>query len=530
MADFTGTDGTDILVGTAGDDVFTPGGTTVAGESDWMSGGDGADLYQLFRGWDVNNSFIVDDRGTDGALDSVIGLGAFYQSASLGYQAWGGALRVGDDLIIDTPGRPNRFHSPGTPSAHLEIIGQYSGTGVESLQAGSVTYALPTQGRGSNGIDLMAGTDLADRFSSRGGDDLIFANGGNDKVHAGAGNDTVLAGAGNDRVNTGAGNDKAYGGDGIDIIVGGRGHDFLYGEAGNDKLVGGRGNDFLYGGDGNERMLGGRGRDLLDGGAGDDRMVGGAAGDTYSFDASSGFGHDILRDDGSAAQAGNFDVLEVSGLYYPGVTSGEAFARVSFARQGANMLVSVDDGASTIKVARMFNANADKFMIETFTFKAGYWTPLVFQMIDGAAVNIGDDRDIPYHTGLNSWANEVLFGTNSDDFIFGGGGTNFIWTGNGADTLIYKEVDPDLLPYTAYYGYGGGTAQDIVEDFDVTQDMLDFTEIAAVTSLADLTVTSDAQGDAIISWDSGNIEIADIFIELRGVAEADVTADMFIFV
>lgn len=530
MTDFTGTTGTDILFGTAGDDVFTPGGTTVAGESDWMSGGDGADVYQLYRGWGIFNSFIIDDRGLDGALDTVVGLGAFFQSASLGYQAWGSALRVGDTLIIDTPGRPNRFHSPGTPAAHLEIIGQYSGTGVETLQAGSVTYNLPTGGIGTAGVDLMAGSDAFDAIRSRGGDDLVFANGGDDQVFSGNGNDTVLAGTGNDLSRLGRGDDKAWGGDGNDKLLGGDGNDSLYGEAGDDKLAGGKGNDSLYGGAGDDRLFGGQGQDQLEGGSGNDRLVGGAGGDVYRFDANAGLGNDVVRDNGSAASVYDYDVLEVSGLYHPGVTAGDAFARVSFTRQGADMLVSIDGGASTITVESMFNANADKFMVETFTFEAGYWTPLVFQMFDGAAVNIGDDRDIPYHTGLNSWANEILFGTNADDFIFGGGGTNFIWTGDGADTLIYKEVDPDLLIYTAFYGYGGGTAHDIVEDFNVTQDKLNFTEIAAITSLADLTVTSDAEGDAIISWNSGDITIADILIELRGVAEADVTADMFVFV
>ena len=75
MAAISGTTGTDILFGTDGDDIFTPRGTTVSGESDWMSGGNGADTYQLYRGWDVNNSFIVDDQGNGGATDSITGLG-----------------------------------------------------------------------------------------------------------------------------------------------------------------------------------------------------------------------------------------------------------------------------------------------------------------------------------------------------------------------------------------------------------------------------------------------------------------------
>jgi hypothetical protein len=65
-------------------------------------------------------------------------------------------------------------------------------------------------------------------------------------------------------------------------------------------------------------------------------------------------------------------------------------------------------------------------------------------------------------------------------------------------------------------------------DFDVTQDRLDFTEIGGL-SYSDLTITSDPDGDARISWDSGTIEVADISIELRGVAAASLTADLFDF-
>ncbi len=379
-------------------------------------------------------------------------------------------------------------------AAHFGKFPPFDGTTTETPGPGGMPARTPAGIWGTAGDDLLIGTGADEVFRAAGGNDRIEAGGGNDRVRAGDGNDIVYAGAGDD------------------LVEGGNGNDWIRGEDGNDKLAGGAGADFL------------------EGGAGDDKLIGGADGDIYRFDAGAGFGHDVVRDTGTLATYNDFDNFQVSGLYYPGVTSGEAYARVSFVRDGWDLLISVDNGASTIRAMDMFGPDAEGNMIETFTFEAGYWTPRVFQMIDGAAVNIGDDRDIPYHTGLNSWANEVLFGTDAGEVIFGGGGANFIWTGDGADTLIYKEVDPDLLVYTPYYGYGGGTAHDIVEDFDITQDMLDFTEINSITSLADLTITADADGDAIISWDSGTVEVADIYIELRGVTEAEVTADIFVFV
>ena len=70
-------------------------------------------------------------------------------------------------------------------------------------------------------------------------------------------------------------------------------------------------------------------------------------------------------------------------------------------------------------------------------------------------------------------------------------------------------------------------SHDIVEDFDIAADRLDFREVE--TSFGALTLGEDSDGDAIIQWSSGNTEEANILIELRGVALADVTADLFLF-
>ncbi|HCQ65031.1 MAG TPA: hypothetical protein DIU07_07630 [Rhodobacteraceae bacterium] len=70
-------------------------------------------------------------------------------------------------------------------------------------------------------------------------------------------------------------------------------------------------------------------------------------------------------------------------------------------------------------------------------------------------------------------------------------------------------------------------SHDIVEDFDVAQDVFDFREVD--TAFGALTLGEDADGDATVQWSSGNIEEADILIELRGVALADVTEDLFLF-
>lgn len=68
------------------------------------------------------------------------------------------------------------------------------------------------------------------------------------------GND-VLVGSDVDNVVKGRG--------GADSIDGGKGHDLLDGGAGDDVIVGGTGNDTLVGGIGNDRMTGGEGKDVF---------------------------------------------------------------------------------------------------------------------------------------------------------------------------------------------------------------------------------------------------------------------------
>lgn len=58
--------------------------------------------------------------------------------------------------------------------------------------------------------DLLLGTDLTDKISDRGGNDIIFGGPGSDKLKGGAGNDSITGGAGVDTIG---------GGKGIDVLV-----------------------------------------------------------------------------------------------------------------------------------------------------------------------------------------------------------------------------------------------------------------------------------------------------------------------
>ncbi|MFT7593364.1 MAG: Ca2+-binding RTX toxin-like protein [Paracoccaceae bacterium] len=386
-------------------------------------------------------------------------------------------------------------------------------------------YYLPTGNLGTINNDIMAGTLLDDVRRAGAGDDYLTGNDGNDRLVGGTGADYLLGGTGNDKLNGQADDDHIYGGTGHDIANGGRGFDFLYLDEGNDIGRGGADNDYIYGQNGNDRLVGGTGQDMLSGGRGDDTMIGGAGGDTYRYgydldnlgtmrDA----GHDVINDKGDAATWNNFDRIELFGYYGPGDGSAaDAYARLSFDKVGDDMVITTADGAGSVTVLNQFGRN--KFAIEELHFNAGYWEPKQFKILDSAKTDIGDDRR------TNSDFNEVLFGTDADDLIFGGSGSNLIWLGDGADTLIYKESDPAVH----FYGTGGGSVNDIVEDFDITMDQMDFREVGTATSISNLLIVDNGVGNATVNWYSGDIEIANIFIELRGVTAADLTVDHFAF-
>jgi len=110
---------------------------------------------------------------------------------------------------------------------------------------------VPTcQGRpatcvGTDGDDVIWGTE---------DDDVIMGLDGNDAIQADAEDDIVCGGPGND------------------TLHGATGADSLYGEDGDDVLFGAKGKDLLSGGNGRDVLWGGPDLDTLDGGPGDSDM------------------------------------------------------------------------------------------------------------------------------------------------------------------------------------------------------------------------------------------------------------------
>ena len=126
---------------------------------------------------------------------------------------------------------------------------------------------------GTNGRDIIKGTN---------GSDLILGLGGADDIKGKRGNDVICGGKGADYIRGNNGQDILYGDAGLDWLIGGNGADTLYGGKGWDYLEGNKGRDSLFGEAGSDVLLGSRGNDELDDGNGFDICTGGAGNDTLS--------------------------------------------------------------------------------------------------------------------------------------------------------------------------------------------------------------------------------------------------------
>ena len=78
---------------------------------------------------------------------------------------------------------------------------------------------------------------------------------------------------------------ETLGTNGVDNITGTQLAEVIQGLAGNDQTSGDQGNDVIYGNDGNDQLFGNDGSDMLVGGAGNDIANGGAGNDVYVFEA-----------------------------------------------------------------------------------------------------------------------------------------------------------------------------------------------------------------------------------------------------
>lgn len=288
-----------------------------------------------------------------------------------------------------------------------------------------------------------------------------------------------------------------------ETFPGTNGPDDLTGTAGFDVLLGRAGADVLTGLGGFDILLGGNGDDVLNGGRGFDVLIGGRGGDTYAVSTLYN-GSDIINDKGSAPQingyySSNIDTLELSGLG----ALDTAVHSVGVAISGNDLIISYDNsGLGTSGAVTIQGHFADAASgLEAIDFGTG--------VVYHVSALSGDDYTYSVHAGADAGGEDLVLGTNASEQIYGGIGGDIMFGGGGADSFMFHDEDE------------ANGAHDIILDFELGVDILDYTEVKTLT-FAGVSIEDNVWGNAVVSTDYGSVE-------LQGVISSDIGADDFLF-
>ena len=310
---------------------------------------------------------------------------------------------------------------------------------------------------GNSGANTLGGWDGADVLHGLDGDDSLFGGTGSDVVLGGNGGDYLDGGEDVDRLEGGAGNDVYVTDDAGDVVVeaANSGTDqvqttatyalsdnienlFLMGSG----AIGGTGNDLdnYIAGNGAANVIHGLGgSDTIVAGGGNDTLVGGAGDDKYVVNATSGT--DTVDNTG-----GGFD-----GVFF---TDGIVRDRLSFARDGNDLLISVDNAATpSVRVVNHFlggDAAIDYVQPDGGSYLT---TAQINQIVAGGGT--GFDQVIE-----GTAAGEQLVGGSGKDLIKGLAGADQLFGMGGNDTLQGGDGDDYL---SGGNGSGSGSADDRLE-------------------------------------------------------------------
>jgi hypothetical protein len=141
-----------------------------------------------------------------GGMAPVFGLDFLYSNGAPTYLGYTGELRHNPNI---------NFKGFGTWI--LRVIAPATCLGLTCTINGKPSETII---QGTNGDDVICGTDK---------NDIILGKGGHDTICGGVGDDVILADNGHDRVEGGPGNDVLDGGTGMDMLDGGPDNDVLLG-------------------------------------------------------------------------------------------------------------------------------------------------------------------------------------------------------------------------------------------------------------------------------------------------------------
>jgi Ca2+-binding RTX toxin-like protein len=511
-----GSDGDDVLTGTAGKDWLTGNGgdDTVdgGGDTDILGGNAGADSLK----GGAANDILYGGQGSD-VLDGGTGADLLF----------GGS---GDDMAS--------YASSAAPvSAYLDAAARAANAG----DANDDVYDSIEGLQGSVGNDRLGGDD---------GDNTLDGGAGSDALYGGAGSDTYLLdrNSGQDTIREGtysvdgSGNVSIQGGDAgqdalvlvesislsdlvlsrsgnnlnigvtnsagtqvsgtqlVDQYLSGRsvemlqledglnvelsrlkfagetataGADFMIGAVGtaNDVLNGGGGSDVLSGVRGNDTLLGGEGDDTLEGGQGADLLDGGSDSVTLAIPMQPGEAYgDTVRYVGSTA---GVDV----DLHNYTASGGDATGDVLVVEHEVSTIENLVGSGHADTLSGDMRANRLSGLAGNDTLDGrggddvlagGEGTDTLYGS-DGADALAGDGGDDRLEGGegkdlLSGGAgDDHLYGDGGDDQVSGDDGNDIVYGGAGNDTLGGWQGDDTLYGQSGHDKLAGGEGNDTLE-------------------------------------------------------------------
>mgnify|MGYP002629681965 CR=1 FL=1 len=590
--DLYGYAGNDTLIGGAGNDYIEGGDdfdvldggvgndTLDGGENgDTLTGGAGYDNFRFSRftndrnptsfGEDVITDFSVSEDRLD--LYNVPEFTSLEALQAAATQAGADVLIAFDTVILGVT---------ETNSIRLQNLS------LADLPNMNISFA-PVQG--TDGDDVLNGSEFGESMNGYAGNDVINGFGGNDNLLGGAGNDTLDGGDGYDNANyrwsgewtgvtvdlgSGSASNDGFGnvdtllnienvegtefddtitGDALSNYLNGReGNDLMHGGDGNDNLHGEQGDDALYGDAGDDQLVGRQGNDLLDGGDGVDRVqydawTGTSSGVTIDLGnivASAG-GHSnvvVVANDGMGGTDYLRNVEGVFGTDFADNLTGDA-QHNQLIGQGGDDIINGNGGNDSVEGYDgndiLNGGDGDDYITggrgaDTIDGGAG-WDHLGFTPWTGVSagvnVNLALNQVIADGTGSSDtvFNIESMTGSAFDDILVGDANSNYLDGSDGNDTLSGGGGSDMLV---------GGNGNDLfmlsdgenvsIQDFvagAATEDVISF---AGVSSLTDFNSVLAAASDDGIG--NTNIDLGGgSSVHLVGLSVANLHADDFVF-
>jgi Ca2+-binding RTX toxin-like protein len=285
-----GGDGNDVLeggrnlFGDAGDDILTPGASSL-GATFNLTGGTGADIFVLERAGAAPDSYVILDLASgvdtlrlDATEMPALGASGEFAAGDARFAAngTGTAQDASDRVVYNTATGELWYDADGNGGGGAALIATLQGA--PSLAASDIEVV-----NGTSGGEHIVGTSGNDTLTGTEGDDTIEGLGGNDWINMGPdyGDDVVDGGAGSDTIDfrpSGASGIVAdYGTGSIVSAMGTTSFSNV------ERVVGTHADDHLIGASGGQNLTSAGGHDRLEGRTGNDWLWGGGGNDTFVF-------------------------------------------------------------------------------------------------------------------------------------------------------------------------------------------------------------------------------------------------------